>query len=615
LRLIFPLFSEQLFPIDLQLRRHAAWWTLSAGLALTVALGWELQREALVLDRQRLTLRVAEIQGQLDARIEKGEALLASLRDFLTWSGETREEVFQRWCYENGLTINCPWLLGIAVATNSNSRPWPSRLPKPSEPWTDEEFGLVLQEVERAPVDCRLALKSKLENGLQFLSDYGLQRSFEQRSQTDQKRQDRLAVAIRSSSLGMAAHQIVMSGPETNQLIGAMLYQPIYRPELTQFTHYTDSKDTTDESMRKRVAFNYARWLLLSAVILAPLDFNALVESVWQGAEGDLGIEIFSSSNQVANTWMNPSRKEPRAIDPHFKAYLTHRQIWPVQRHKLSFFFYTTPHFEAQSPRRLARIVVVAGVAITLLSSTLVALALRARHQQELLTEQIRDARDALAAAHREREKFRHDLHDGTIQSLYAIQLGLGHTIDKLREKPAHARSELSSARRELDGVIAEIRQFITAEGGRQKSVDLSAVLEAMVQRGRQGASAKVDLVCDPEASKSLTGNQAVQLANIAREVFSNSLRHGKPQRISIALRCSIPGAVLLEVFDDGIGFDPKAPTRSGVGLVSIAARTQEIGGTLELESAPGKGTRVVVRIPASLNEMGDVECSSDTKD
>ncbi len=88
---------------------------------------------------------------------------------------------------------------------------------------------------------------------------------------------------------------------------------------------------------------------------------------------------------------------------------------------KFSIFFHTTTLFEAQSPRRLAWITVAAGAVLSVLASMLVGVALRARNRQERMTEQIWKARDALAAAQQERNKLSRDLHDGTIQSLYAI--------------------------------------------------------------------------------------------------------------------------------------------------------------------------------------------------
>ena len=166
---------------------------------------------------------------------------------------------------------------------------------------------------------------------------------------------------------------------------------------------------------------------------------------------------------------------------------------------------------------------------------------MRARNRLELLTEQIREARDALAAAQKERNKISRDLHDGTIQSLYAIQLGLGHTVEKLGAEPAKAGRELSSVRRELDAVIAEIRQFITAEAGPDKAVDFSAVLQALVQRAATGSTAQIAVQCDRRVSSRLTGDQAVQLANITREALSNSLRHAKPQQVCSYRHCFKP--------------------------------------------------------------------------
>jgi signal transduction histidine kinase len=167
----------------------------------------------------------------------------------------------------------------------------------------------------------------------------------------------------------------------------------------------------------------------------------------------------------------------------------------------------------------------------------------------------------------------------------------------------------LSAVRAELDAVIAEVRRFITAEENGNKTADLSGVLHALAQRVRTGTTAQIEAYCDAEASDRLSGTQAVQLANIAREALSNSLRHGKPRRVEIALR-SEPESVRLEISDDGSGFDPKSATRQGVGLTSMATRAKEMRGTLDIQSAPGSGARVIIRVPASPAE-GDGAASN----
>lgn len=538
------------------------------------------------MDRQRLVMRAAEIQGQLDFRLEKSEMLLNNLRDYLMLSGESRNAVFDRWCYENGLTINTPWMLGIAVATNRQAPQWRSQLPNPPETWTTNEWTAFRNLAQSNSFDCDIALTSRLY-GRQFLADYGLRRSYLiPRAGQDP---DWLIWAIRQSKLEMGDRSIVMLDTNSNSIIGTLYFLAVYQPTVADFLAM--------EGLARHNMY-CARWMHLTAVIVAPVDFKVLAQTVWEGANADLGLEIFSSTNQTAETWVNITEGAPRAADPKFKAYLTRRQTWRMYGRDFSFFFYTTPLFEAQSPRRLAKVTMAAGAALTLLASALVGVALRARNRQELMLEQIREARDALAAAQQERNKISRDLHDGTIQSLYAIQLGLGHTVKKLEAEPYKAGRELSAVRAELDTVIAEIRQFITAEAGADKSVDFSAVLHALSQRARASTTAQIVLHCDPGASKRLAGDQAVQLANIAREALSNSLRHAKPQQVEIALRLD-GETVVLEISDDGTGFDAKSPARPGVGLTSMLSRAREVGGTLEIRSSPGDGTCIVVRVPA----------------
>lgn len=158
-------------------RRHAAWWTLLAGLSVTAVLGWTLEREAETLDRQRLALRVAEVTAQLDDRLEKTEMLVQHLRDYLMLSGENRNPVFAQWCYENGLTINCPWVLGLAVATNRYEVDIRSVLPKPLDEWGAEDWHALCVIRDQHPIECDLSLRSKVDGGLQFLPDYDLRRT------------------------------------------------------------------------------------------------------------------------------------------------------------------------------------------------------------------------------------------------------------------------------------------------------------------------------------------------------------------------------------------------------------------------------------------------------
>ena len=340
-------------------------------------------------------------------------------------------------------------------------------------------------------------------------------------------------------------------------------------------------------------------WNLCRGVLLAPFDYAILESLIWGRDPKEVGVEIYSSALPRPESWLNETNHPPRALDPAFKPYLSVNLPWKLYNAKWSLFVYTLPAFEAGSPRYMARLTFVAGASMTLLAAALVGFGLRARTRQERMTEQIWEARDALAVAQRERQKLSHDLHDNTIQALYAIQLGLNHTAQKIEAEPADSRRELSSVRGELDTVIDEIRRFITAEARAGKEVDFAGVLRALVERSRTGTTAQIEVRCDPGAADRLSPAQAVQLANIAREALSNSLRHARPHHLQISLGAAA-NEVRFEICDDGIGFDPCLPT-PGVGLTSMAARSHEMGGKFDLQSAPGHGARIVIRIPSQV--------------
>jgi two-component system NarL family sensor kinase len=95
-------------------------------------------------------------------------------------------------------------------------------------------------------------------------------------------------------------------------------------------------------------------------------------------------------------------------------------------------------------------------------------------------------------------------------------------------------------------------------------------------------------------------------LYRIAQEALNNALKHAQPTSVTVAIRTQgEPGdqRVKLEVVDDGRGFDTGAVgEKGGMGLVSMRERAEKLGGTLQIISAPGKGTRVNVRLATRGN-------------
>jgi signal transduction histidine kinase len=84
----------------------------------------------------------------------------------------------------------------------------------------------------------------------------------------------------------------------------------------------------------------------------------------------------------------------------------------------------------------------------------------------------------------------------------------------------------------------------------------------------------------------------------IAQEALANAVRHAHPHRITVRLAAA-DGDLLLTVTDDGDGFDPEdAGHQHGIGLSLMLERVTELGGDLRLDSTPGRGTTVLIRLP-----------------
>jgi len=92
------------------------------------------------------------------------------------------------------------------------------------------------------------------------------------------------------------------------------------------------------------------------------------------------------------------------------------------------------------------------------------------------------------------------------------------------------------------------------------------------------------------------------ELYHIAREALNNTLKHAHAQTVRVMLACA-DGSACLEISDDGLGFDPSDQSKGGLGLAGMKERVQKIGGHLDIETAAGHGTRLVVHVPLPLRE------------
>ena len=223
----------------------------------------------------------------------------------------------------------------------------------------------------------------------------------------------------------------------------------------------------------------------------------------------------------------------------------------------------------------------------------------KARRNESRFANELRETNGRLAEVTRERERLTRDLHDGTIQSIYAVGFDLQRVRNLVERNPGEARVELTRTMATLNQVVMELREFIVhAEPGNPSVQTVDTVLQALVERARRNTQAEISLELAPDAAQLVPSQQAVEVLQIVREALTNSLRHAYPRQIGIALTRD-GRDWRLTIADDGAGFDPQQVAgRTGHGLRNLQDRAAELGGESVVVSAPGTGTAVRVVFP-----------------
>lgn len=195
------------------------------------------------------------------------------------------------------------------------------------------------------------------------------------------------------------------------------------------------------------------------------------------------------------------------------------------------------------------------------------------------------------------RERLMLELHDGAIQSIYAIGLELENARRHIEAAPTKTAKAMGEAAAELNLVIQDLRAFITdtpqqAPTARHFRAELARILPSP---GDGVPAFEVDI--DEALVGTLTSDQASHVLRIMREAVSNIMRHAGAKHVRISLQAGDRTA-RLEIADDGRGFAPGVQAGSGLGLHHIRVRGRKLRGRAGIESAPAAGTRVVAEFP-----------------
>jgi signal transduction histidine kinase len=194
-----------------------------------------------------------------------------------------------------------------------------------------------------------------------------------------------------------------------------------------------------------------------------------------------------------------------------------------------------------------------------------------------------------------ERERIGKELHDGVIQSLFAVGMSLQGLASSSSD--AEIARRLGAAVEDVDQAIRDLRNYIFGlRPGILADRQLDQAFNELATEfgARSGVVTVVDV--DGQAASALA-SRAGEVIQLAREALSNVSRHSEATTCRVSLRRGAAG-IFLEIDDDGRGFDVDTTTQ-GMGLRNLRDRAESLGGKLEILSTPGEGTTVRATIPS----------------
>jgi PAS domain S-box-containing protein len=195
-----------------------------------------------------------------------------------------------------------------------------------------------------------------------------------------------------------------------------------------------------------------------------------------------------------------------------------------------------------------------------------------------------------------ERQRLARDLHDSVSQAVYGIALGARSAKELLSKDPAQVQEPLEYVLRLSEAALAEMRALIfelRPEALEREGLSGALKHHTAVLRARYGIAVEESLSGEPVT----TWESKQALYRIAQEALHNAGRHARATRVRVVLSQD-DSQVLLEIEDNGVGFDSQSAFPGHFGLNTMRERATDLGGRLDIESRPGTGTLVRVVIP-----------------
>ena len=202
------------------------------------------------------------------------------------------------------------------------------------------------------------------------------------------------------------------------------------------------------------------------------------------------------------------------------------------------------------------------------------------------------------------RKKLARDLHDGPTQSIAALAMRLNFARRLIERDPKAATDEMQKIEELARRTTKEIRHMLfTLRPLILESQGLIAALQSMAEKMKETYSQNVIVEADPKLVQELEAGKQGVIFYIAEEAVNNARKHAQAEHVWVRIKPMKGELALLEIADDGVGFDLKQvdanyEQRGSLGMINLQERTELVSGLLHIDSAIGRGTRVRVAIP-----------------
>ena len=353
---------------------------------------------------------------------------------------------------------------------------------------------------------------------------------------------------------------------------------------------------------------------LICAVLLFSKAGSLEVGSARRLAPADMRVVLSGQTGSIAQAIETdkPVLLKDVQDDPeltHFVTFMTCNEIYcfPLRSgfnaYGVLLFGHPEPGFFTAGRREL----------LDILSSQAVVAIQNARLYQDVV-----DERERMIDFQEEaRKKLARDLHDGPTQSVSAIAMRTSIAQRMLSTDPKSVSDELTHIEDLARRTTKEIRHMLfTLRPLILESQGLVAALRSMAEKTKETFSQNIFIKVDESILESIEMGKQGVIFYIVEEAVNNARKHAQARHIWVNLHLLKKGLALLKIQDDGVGFDVAAVNRSydqrgSLGMVNLQDRTELVNGVLDVQSVPGKGTRVQVYIPLTEEAADSLHHSS----